>query len=203
MKPSPFIGFYIYAHFHCETLENRRHVMRATRRITLGTIKTYACYVLSPFSHVRLFATLRTVAHQSPLSTEFSRREYWSELSCPLPGDLPNPGIKAMSLTSPALGSGFFTISATWDVPHRCIAWYEFGGHLIFIQWRDFSPESLKEAVQSWFLYECGTTICVCQVLSLVLNCNTTRADMFLAFMKNRTYLKETVYRNIKHINIY
>ena len=125
MKPSPFIGFffffligfYICAHFHCETLKNRRHVMRATRRITLGTIKTYACYVLSPFSHVRLFATLRTVAHQSPLSTE-----YWSELSCPLPGDLPNPGIKAMSLMSPALGSGFFTISATWDVPHRCIA---------------------------------------------------------------------------------
>lgn len=52
MKPSPFIGFYICAHFHCGTPENRGHVMRASRRITSGTIKTYACYVLSLFGHV-------------------------------------------------------------------------------------------------------------------------------------------------------
>ena len=31
-------------------------------------------------SHVQLFATPWTVAHQSPLSTEFSRQEYWSGL---------------------------------------------------------------------------------------------------------------------------
>ena len=31
---------------------------------------------------------------------EFSRQEYWSQLPCPPPGDLPNPGIK---LRSPAL----------------------------------------------------------------------------------------------------
>ena len=30
---------------------------------------------------------------------EFSRPEYWSGLSCPPPGDLPNPGIKAKSPT--------------------------------------------------------------------------------------------------------
>ena len=29
-------------------------------------------------SHIRLFATLRTVAHQAPLSMGFSRQEYWS-----------------------------------------------------------------------------------------------------------------------------
>ena len=34
---------------------------------------------------------------------EFSRQEYWNGLTCPLPGDLPNPGIKPVSLTSPAL----------------------------------------------------------------------------------------------------
>jgi len=28
----------------------------------------------------------------------FSRQEYWSALSCPLPGDLPKPGIKTVSL---------------------------------------------------------------------------------------------------------
>ena len=37
---------------------------------------------------------------------EFSRQEYWSELSFPPLGDLPNPGIE---LASPALAGGFFT----------------------------------------------------------------------------------------------
>ena len=39
---------------------------------------------------VRLFATPWTVAHQAPLSMEFSRQEYWSRLPFPSPGDLPN-----------------------------------------------------------------------------------------------------------------
>ena len=33
---------------------------------------------------------------------------------CPPPGDLPNPGIKHMSLMSPELASGFSTTSDTW-----------------------------------------------------------------------------------------
>ena len=41
-----------------------------------------------------------TVAHQAPLSTEFSRQEYWSGLPRPPLGDLPNPG---MAPWSPAL----------------------------------------------------------------------------------------------------
>ena len=47
----------------------------------------------------------------------FSRQEYWSGLPCPPPGDLPNPGIKPVSLTSPALAGGLFTTGATWEVP--------------------------------------------------------------------------------------
>ena len=39
-------------------------------------------------------ATPWTVAHQAPLTMEFSRQEYWSGLPCPSPGDLPDPGIK-------------------------------------------------------------------------------------------------------------
>ena len=31
----------------------------------------------------------------------FSRQEYWNRLPCPPPGDLPDPGIKPMPLTSP------------------------------------------------------------------------------------------------------
>ena len=39
-----------------------------------------------------LTVTPRTVAHQAPLSMGFSRQEYWSGLSFPSLGDLPNPG---------------------------------------------------------------------------------------------------------------
>ena len=42
-------------------------------------------------------ATPWTVAHQAPLSMEFSRQEYWSGLPFPSPGDLPDPGIKSRS----------------------------------------------------------------------------------------------------------
>ena len=57
-----------------------------------------ACVCASCFSHVWLFATLRTVVHQAPLSTGFSRQEYWSGVLCPPPGDLPHPGIKTYLL---------------------------------------------------------------------------------------------------------
>ena len=43
-------------------------------------------------SRVWLFVTPRTVAYQAPPSMGFSRREYWSGLPFPSPGDLPNPG---------------------------------------------------------------------------------------------------------------
>ena len=38
-----------------------------------------------------------TVVCQAPLSTEISREEYWSGLSFPFPGDLPNPDIEPRS----------------------------------------------------------------------------------------------------------
>ena len=37
------------------------------------------------FSHVRLFATLWTIAHEAPPSMGFSRQEYWSGLLSPSP----------------------------------------------------------------------------------------------------------------------
>ena len=48
-------------------------------------------------------STLWTVAPQAPLSMGFPRQEYWSGLSFPPPGELPNPGIKPESPVSPAL----------------------------------------------------------------------------------------------------
>ena len=70
--------------------------------------------VLSCFSRVQLFETPRTVALQVLLSMGFFWQEYWSGLPFPFPGDLPNPGIKPVSLMSPALAGRFFTTSATW-----------------------------------------------------------------------------------------
>ena len=54
----------------------------------IGGIVTKSCPTLvSPW----------TVAHQVPLSMGFSRKEYWSGLPFPSPGDRPNPRIKPRS----------------------------------------------------------------------------------------------------------
>ena len=66
-------------------------------------------------SGVQLFATLWNVACQVPLSMGFSRQEYWQGWPFPSPGDLPNPGIKQLSLMFPALADRFFTTSTSWE----------------------------------------------------------------------------------------
>ena len=70
----------------------------------------HAC-VLS-LSVVSDSATPWTVAHQAPLSMGFPRQEYWSGLSFPPPGHLPDPGIEPVS---PALAGGLFTT----DLPKK------------------------------------------------------------------------------------
>ena len=45
----------------------------------------------------------------------FSRQEYWSGLPYLLPGDLPDPGIETVSLTTPTLTREFLTTSSTWE----------------------------------------------------------------------------------------
>ena len=65
--------------------------------------------MLSHFSHVRLLVAPWTVAHQAPLSMQFSRQEYWSSLTFSAPGDLSDLGIEPMSLACPALAGEFFT----------------------------------------------------------------------------------------------
>ena len=69
----------------------------------------HACR-LSCFSHVQLLSTPWTVALQAPLS----RQEYWSELPCPPPGDLPNLGIEPMSPVSPALQADSLPLNHHW-----------------------------------------------------------------------------------------
>ena len=80
------------------------HINYLPTNISWAPIMFQMCEcVLSHFSCVWLCATLWTVACQAPLSMGFSRQAYWSELPCPPLGDLPNPGIKPMSLACPAL----------------------------------------------------------------------------------------------------
>ena len=59
--------------------------------------------VVPSLSRAQLFATLWTVAFQTPLSKGFSRQEYWSGLPCPPPGDLPDRRVKPVPLVSPVL----------------------------------------------------------------------------------------------------
>ena len=81
--------------------------------------------MLSCFSHVQLFATLQNVAHQAPMSKEFSRQEYWSGLPCPPPETLPDPGIKRMSPSSPALQADYPSIHLGSPVfPYRVQSFY-------------------------------------------------------------------------------
>ena len=62
--------------------------------------------MLSCCSRVQLFVTPWTVAVQASLFMGFPRRESWSGLPFPSPGDLPNPGIEP---ASPSLTGEFFT----------------------------------------------------------------------------------------------
>ena len=58
-----------------------------------------------------------TVVCQVPLSMVFSIQEYWSRLSCPSPGELPNSGFEPGSFLSPASAGRFFMTSTTWEAP--------------------------------------------------------------------------------------
>ena len=73
---------------------------------------------VSVLSHVQLFATPWTVAHRAPLSIGFPRKEYWSGLPFPPPGDLLDPGIEPLSFSSPALAGRFFTAAPPGKLPH-------------------------------------------------------------------------------------
>ena len=78
--------------------------------IHLFTKILHAC-LLSHFSQVPFSVTLWTTACQAPLAIGFSRQEYWSGLSCPLPEDLPKTATEIQSFISSALVGGFFTTS--------------------------------------------------------------------------------------------
>ena len=96
--------------------------MSYSYQLYISYIFMYAC-MLSRFLSVQLFATPWTVAHQAPLSMEFSRQECRSDLPCPPPGDLPDPEIELVSPVSPALKADFLPLSH-WGSPVFMISTY-------------------------------------------------------------------------------
>ena len=62
------------------------------------------------------FVTPWTIAHQAPLSMEFSRQEYWSGLPFPPPGDILDPGMEPETLVSCALQADCSPLSH-WGSP--------------------------------------------------------------------------------------
>ena len=73
----------------------------------------------------------------------FSRQEYLSGVPLPTPRDLPGPGIKPMSLLSPALAGGLFTTSDTREAQKY---------HYSVLSFEVFSKQDLLSDV-SYFVF--------------------------------------------------
>ena len=124
---------------------------------------------MKSLSRVWLFVTPRTVACQASLSMEFSRQEYWSDLPCPPPGDLPNPGTEPTSLLSPAMPGELSTTSVTWEAVQRVAKWVdsEAGGlgpnqdPGMYWPWKKY----LSSMYISFFLCKMGVTVAPPRIL--------------------------------------
>ena len=79
---------------------------RYSKAVWLLSIVRAYCHLVAKLCLT--LATPWTVAHQAPLSMEFSKQEYWSGLPCPPPGDLLNPGTEP---TSPASQADYLPLS--------------------------------------------------------------------------------------------
>ena len=62
----------------------------------VSCVCVYVCVCV--YTHIHTHTTPRTVAHHAPLSMKFFRQEYWIRLPFPTAENLPDPGIKLVSL---------------------------------------------------------------------------------------------------------
>ena len=95
----------------------------------LATVQVRECVCVLSCSVVSNLATSWTVACQAPLSMGFPRQEYWSGLSFPPPGDLPDPGIEP---SSPVV-----SCTGRWTLP--------------LYHWEASGGEILKRQVRTWY----------------------------------------------------
>ena len=122
---------------------------------TNATWKAQSYYVcVKLLCRVQLFATLWTVTQQAPLSTGFSRQEYWSGLPFPSPEDLPNPGIET---GSPALQVDALA-SEPPGKPKRC--WHSHTGGQTQAAWvKTRNPNGMHLYVYACKLHPNGQAI--------------------------------------------
>ena len=118
------------------------------------------CLRSESLSHVWLFAIPWTVAFQAPLSVEFSRQEYWSELPFLSSEDLPDPGIEpespalqADSLPSEPPGNASLITLFYSTSCRRWAGWSEFG-----VDWK----REVKGCSYHWYILH-NTLICCLQ----------------------------------------
>ena len=107
------------------------------------------CVRAQLLSHVWLFGTPWTAAHQAPLSMEFPRQEYWSRLPF-CARNLPNPGIKPIISCICCIGRQILYHWATWEAPND---------HYYYYLKRYFTSSyiSALETVWSLFFLSSGT----------------------------------------------
>ena len=87
--------------------------MRPSATLSSHTLKSERD---SCFSHVQLFETPWTIAHQTPLPMEFSEQEYWSDCCAFFQGIFPTQGSSPHLLHHLHWQVGSFSTGATWDV---------------------------------------------------------------------------------------
>ena len=156
------------------------------RPVEFWKLPTARACALRSFSSVWL-ETLRTIAHQPPLSMGYARQEYWRGLPCPPPGDLPKPGTEPESLTSSALAGGLFATCSTWEARKR----QEF-----LQQWRSTLLWFQLPLKSAWFMF---------QVLACFLFCFVWGCVCFCSFWVGSTWLKvlilyPKIYSDNKHL---
>ena len=91
------------------------------------------CVCAQSLSCVWLFAIPWTIAHQAPLSTEFSRQEYWSGLPFPTPGIIfLTQGLNSHLLRLLALTSRFFTTAPSGKPTNQQVSLVDYLAVCIF-----------------------------------------------------------------------
>ena len=98
-----------------------QHVVQWVLLYQMYRLRTVSMHAQLP-SHVWLFVTPWTPAHQAPLPTGFPRHEHWSGFPFPPPGDLPQPGDWTRVSYVSCIASVFFTTEPPGK-PRKCM-WF-------------------------------------------------------------------------------
>ena len=117
-------------------------------------------------SHVWLFATQWTIAHQAPPFMGFCRHEYWNGLPFPSPGDLPNPGIEPRSS---ALQADSLLAEPQGKSKNTGVSSLSLLLQIFLIQESNQGLLDCRQIIYNWTIREAGS-MHTCMLSHLVLN---------------------------------